>query len=272
MSRYRTVHCMIWNDDKFPFMSDHGKLVFFYLLTNTFSTPFGCYKAGKAAMLEDSRISAKGFAEGFTEGLAKGLAKGLFKYDETLFVVLLPGFLKYNFPTSPNVVKSWAKIFAEIPNCNLKGESFDAISRCCKGKGKAFKEVFKEAFGKDFGKTMRNQEQEQEQEQKHIQEKNEKPVSALTETKKETKVKAPKHQHGSYKNVLLTDAQYGKLAKRFNGTCEKRIEDLSGYMKTKGVKYESHYDVILVWDRKNVARKKEETARANSVSGGRRIR
>ena len=28
MSRYRTIHCQIWNDDKFPFMSNEGKLVF----------------------------------------------------------------------------------------------------------------------------------------------------------------------------------------------------------------------------------------------------
>ncbi len=160
-SRYRAIHCLIWNDDKFPFMSDHGKLVFFHLLTTPFSTPFGCFKAGKASLLEESRIDPKGFAKGFAEGLEKGM----FKYDERTLTIFLPNFLKHNKPPNPNVVKKWSKVFREIPDGPLRDENYFAISECCERTGKAFAKAFRESFPEPPGKSMAIQEQEQEQEQ-----------------------------------------------------------------------------------------------------------
>lgn len=158
-SRYRTIHCKIWNDDKFPLLSAEGKLVFFLLLTTTFSSPFGAYKAGKAALEEESRMDAKGFAKGFAECLSNGLAK----YDETARVVYLPNFLKYNPPANPNVVKSWGKIFNELPKSGLDLEIYCAILNCCDGMAKGFREAFSKAFAEPEAKGMRIQEQEQEQ-------------------------------------------------------------------------------------------------------------
>jgi len=160
-SRYRTIHCLIWNDDKFPYLSDQGKLVFFLLLTTTFSSPFGAYKAGKAALEEESRMSSKGFREGFDEGLGKGL----FKYDEKTRTVFLPKFLKHNKPANPNVVKMWGKVFNEIPEGILKSEIYQVIKECCEGLGEGFAKGFAEGFDHSPAKGMRIQEQEQEQEQ-----------------------------------------------------------------------------------------------------------
>ena len=160
-TRYRTVHCLIWNDDKFPYMSDYGKLVFLHLLTTTFSSPFGCFKAGKASLLEESRMNLEGFGKGFAEGLKAGL----FKYDERTLTILLPNFLKHNKPANPNVVKMWGKLFSELPDGPLKNENYLLIKACCEGLGKGFAEGFAEGFREPCRNHMPIQEQEQEQEQ-----------------------------------------------------------------------------------------------------------
>ena len=51
---------------------------------------------------------------------------------------------------------------------------------------------------------------------------------------------------GSFKNVLLSDNEYILLKKEFSD-CDERIESLSRYIASKGVKYESHYATILNW-------------------------
>jgi len=160
-SRYRPVHCLIWNDDKFPFLSMEGKLVFLHLLTTPMSTPFGCYKAGLAALQEESRIDEKGYRKGFAEGLAKGL----YEYDERHLVVFLKRFVDYNPPNNPNVLRRWGKVFQELPPSPLKAKCYRSIDAACKGYSKGFAEAFAEAFENPLAKGMANQEQEQEQEQ-----------------------------------------------------------------------------------------------------------
>lgn len=64
---------------------------------------------------------------------------------------------------------------------------------------------------------------------------------------KEQRIK--KKKYGENKNVLLTEGQYKKLSDKFNGTVEKRINDLSWYMASKGASYKDHYRTILAWAR-----------------------
>ena len=75
MSRYRNIHCLIWNDDKFPFASDKCQLVFFHLLTTPLSTPFGLYKASLEALAAEKRWTVKAYREGFAEAFRKGFVK-----------------------------------------------------------------------------------------------------------------------------------------------------------------------------------------------------
>jgi hypothetical protein len=72
---------------------------------------------------------------------------------------------------------------------------------------------------------------------------------------KERKVKESKLNkdiYGKFKNVLLSKDEYTKLIEQFteNITSEK-IETLSMYIESKGIKYKSHYATILSWDRKD---------------------
>ena len=62
-----------------------------------------------------------------------------------------------------------------------------------------------------------------------------------------------KHKHGEYNNVLLTDTELEKLKAEYSDY-QERIDRLSGYIASKGVKYKSHYATIRNWARKEVAR------------------
>ena len=61
----------------------------------------------------------------------------------------------------------------------------------------------------------------------------------------------PKHKHGEFSNVLLTDKELDQLKAKFPDDWEERIDDLSYYIGSKGDKYKSHYRTILSWQRKN---------------------
>jgi hypothetical protein len=73
------------------------------------------------------------------------------KHDGKACLMVLPNFLKYNRPESPNVVKAWGDSLDLLPECDLKTELITRV--------KAFAEALPEAFAK----TMPYQEQEQEQ-------------------------------------------------------------------------------------------------------------
>ena len=61
----------------------------------------------------------------------------------------------------------------------------------------------------------------------------------------EMTLKMKKHKYGKYKNILLTDEEYEKLANRQDGL--KAIEYLSEYREYKGYKAKSDYLAILKW-------------------------
>lgn len=59
-----------------------------------------------------------------------------------------------------------------------------------------------------------------------------------------------KRKYGIFENVLLSNDEYSKLKERFTDYQEK-IDNLSSYIESKGVKYKSHYATILNWSRKD---------------------
>ena len=67
-----------------------------------------------------------------------------------------------------------------------------------------------------------------------------------------------RHQHGIYKNVLLTKEELTKVKERFPYDWEERIDRLSEYMESKGVRYKNHYVTILSWARRDGERAPEK--------------
>ena len=119
----RVIDCLIWNDDKFPYVSDDCQLVFFHVMTTPLSSPFGLYKASLEMLASEKRWPVKRYAKGYREGYAKGFLK----YDEKAQVLLIPNFVKYNLPDNPKVLQSWGKIYQEIPDSPLKTEFYHIL-------------------------------------------------------------------------------------------------------------------------------------------------
>jgi hypothetical protein len=140
----------------------------------------GVIPAGSFALAESLRWSVEGFRGAFAEIEREGMAKA----DWEAQLVWLPKAIQYNPPESPNVIKAWVKVWAELPDSELKPEIFQTLKAFVEGLGEGFQEAFREGFGKPFASPSGsppesapddsrtpfregcpNQEQEQEQEQ-----------------------------------------------------------------------------------------------------------
>lgn len=91
----------------------------------------------------------------------------------------------------------------------------------------------------------KNREEENRKEQNRIEEERVKEEARRASTR----TKEPRHQYGEYKNVLLSDTEMEKLKTEFQDDYEKRIDDLSYYMKRTGRSYKDHLAAIRSWAR-----------------------
>jgi hypothetical protein len=76
-------------------------------------------------------------------------------------------------------------------------------------------------------------------------------------------IKPSRHRYGEYKNVLLSDADVGKLKNEFPNDWEGRIERLSAYMASTGKSYKNHLATIRNWAR--MQKERDEKSRAAEV-------
>lgn len=65
--------------------------------------------------------------------------------------------------------------------------------------------------------------------------------------------------YGEYKNVSLTDEEYGKLKDKMQGHREEMIEKLSTYMQSTGRNYKDHYATLVHWYEQDKGKLKENS-------------
>lgn len=80
------------------------------------------------------------------------------------------------------------------------------------------------------------------------------------------KKKPQKHKYGEYQNVLLSDEELKKLQDKYSDY-QERIERLSEYIESKGVKYKSHYATINSWYRREQDEKKKSESTPRAYNG-----
>jgi len=161
----------------------NAKFLWLYLLTCPENTSLpGLLVGGPAHFTEAMGLgwSLKAFRDAFREAFAKGMAKST--WDDSCdmkscsqngcfgaSVVWLPNALKYNPPTSPNIVIGWRVHLDRVPECALKDEACRAFAEYGKGMSKGFREAFAKVFEQPFGMHSGNglaiQYQDQDQEQ-----------------------------------------------------------------------------------------------------------
>ena len=63
--------------------------------------------------------------------------------------------------------------------------------------------------------------------------------------------KSPRHKHGEYQNVLLSDDDLEKLKAEFPSDWDQRIQRLSEYTASSGKSYKNHLATIRNWARRD---------------------
>lgn len=63
--------------------------------------------------------------------------------------------------------------------------------------------------------------------------------------------KSPRHKHGEYQNVLLSDDDLEKLKSEFPADWDQRIQRLSEYMASSGKSYKNYLATIRNWARRD---------------------
>lgn len=83
------------------------------------------------------------------------------------------------------------------------------------------------------------------------------------EGKEETQMSTP-ILYGEYKNISLTDEEYGKLKEQLKEHTDTMIDKLSRYIESSGKTYKNHYVTILNWYEQD----KEKLSQKNIHNGG----
>ncbi|MCP4393221.1 MAG: hypothetical protein GY804_02985, partial [Alphaproteobacteria bacterium] len=73
--------------------------------------------------------------------------------------------------------------------------------------------------------------------------------------KKEKPRKEPKHKHGEYNHVLLTENEHIKLLAEYTNA-EDMITNLDEYIETSGKTYKNHNLVLRKWEKNKKTEKK----------------
>ncbi len=153
MARYRKIDVKMWGDKKFRALSapqPNAQTLWKYLLTSPKMTNIpGVIPFGEAALAEALRWPLIKFRQKFRELQRKKMVRADWKAQ----FVWIPNAIKYNPPESPNVVKSWLKVWGELPECKLKNQAFLTILHTLEQMGQGFIEAFKEGLPKGFARS-----------------------------------------------------------------------------------------------------------------------
>lgn len=84
------------------------------------------------------------------------------------------------------------------------------------------------------------------------------------DTKHSGEYREPRHKHGEYSNVLLSDTDLAKLKREFPNEWQERIERLSTYMAGTGKSYKNHLAVIRDWARRDSIERGKRASRSES--------
>lgn len=85
---------------------------------------------------------------------------------------------------------------------------------------------------------------------------------------REEEIRIEKSIYGEFKNVLLTPEEYEKLISKLGDkNTHILIEELSGYLASKKVKYASHYATLLNWARRKIVEHINKPTKGKQIIG-----
>ncbi|MBR2803620.1 MAG: hypothetical protein IKE20_00520 [Eggerthellaceae bacterium] len=223
---YRRIETKLWNDAKVEELGADARYLLLYLLTAPTGNLVGCYEITVARMSRDTDMPR----DAVSDALSELCDAGIIEYRHETREVLLKNWARYNWTTSPHLMKPLVEGAESVKDPCFKAYLSDAIES-----------TFDIPYGDCLDTVSVGC--------GHVS------VSVTdTDTNKEggmggTKKAEQKHKHGTFSNVLLTDSELDQLKAKFPDW-QRRIEDLSHYIGSTGKSYKSHYRTILSWARR----------------------
>jgi hypothetical protein len=146
VSRYKKIDMRMWGDEKFRRLSrakPNAQFLWIYLLTGPHTTALpGLWVAGPAGLAEALGWSVKDLMVALKELIELGMAS----IDAAARVLWLPNVVKYDRPDNPNVIKHWAKLVDDIPECDLKKLALGDLRTFVGTMGQRFANAFDASF------------------------------------------------------------------------------------------------------------------------------
>ena len=156
---FTKIHHLMWQDQKFKELSDHGKLIFIYLCTTPHRNMLGLYYLPMAYGSEDLGMDIQQYKEGFNELLSKGFIE----HDETVKMVFIKNFLKHNAMENGNQIKAAIKVLDALPITGLEQLLLQRIEQLGKGYMEPLAKQLKKRLGKGYSKQEEVEEEVKEE-------------------------------------------------------------------------------------------------------------
>lgn len=232
MAKQRNVKDSFWTDPYIEKLTPDEKLVFLYLLTNPQANIAGVYEI---------RAKRLAYETGYDIEVAENILKRLEK-DKKI--------IRFN---------DWVVIINHLKHQYLGSKTAEGVNRIIESTPEQIKTLFnKEIFSTEDSQSYEVYVLKQIPHTYPIHGVSKLPYSNI----ELSKVKLDKIKLGEFQNVLVSEEELGKLYERFGEEKIKEcIEELSGYMASKGKRYSNHYATLLNW-----AKRKNDTLNRKSKS------
>lgn len=129
IGRYRRIFSNDFLEESFQRLDDHQRVIWLYAQAGPQSTSVGIYRLSTAIAVEELRTVN---AEEFERRLTDVCEACDWRFDASVRVLWIPGWVERNPPQSANVVTSWRKLLGNVPDCPIKLEAVTAIHRYLK--------------------------------------------------------------------------------------------------------------------------------------------
>lgn len=151
MAKWRPVDVRVWSDRKFLELTEHGRMLWLYLLTSPFMLPIpGVLVSGEMAIAEQLGWSAKGLGEGYGELQSKGLS-----VVRAGRLVWLRNALEYQPVQGPHHITAISKCWDDVPDCDTKIDIWKALKIACERWPDLFTKALPKALPKPLAIPLR---------------------------------------------------------------------------------------------------------------------
>lgn len=238
MAKQRYIKDSFWTDPYIEKLSPDYKLVFLYLLTNPLCNIAGVYEI---------RLKRMAFETGYDPEIVENILKR-FIADKKLLMV-----------------DSWVIIVNHLKHQYLGSKTAEGINRIIQETPESVKSLFSMEIIENDKETYEVFTLNEIPHTYPIQGVSKVPYSEvkLSIVKLSTN-KVEKSNYGEFKNVKLSLEDYSKLISKLGQQqTDSLVEELSGYIASKGKKYASHYATLQNWARMKA---QKQHSRGKSVS------